>query len=183
MNGGLYRGAKPVMWSIVEKTALAEAEVEYHEHRSDTVFVRFPIMTAPNPALAGVSVVIWTTTPWTMPGNRAIAYGADFDYVALRVDAVAEDSKARVGERLALGAGLVESVAKETGILAWTIEAPISPARSPPIRYAARAMISMSACCPAASSPPIPAPASSIWRPAMARMIGNSASPMASRCR
>ena len=66
-NGLLYRGSKPVMWSVVEKTALAEAEVEYHEHTSDTVWVKFPAQ-GEGP-LAGASVVIWTTTPWTMPGN------------------------------------------------------------------------------------------------------------------
>src|SRR5262249_41615228 len=64
MNGGLFRGSKPVMWSIVEKTALAEAEVEYDDHTSDTIWVRFPIVKAPKPELVGAAVVIWTTTPW-----------------------------------------------------------------------------------------------------------------------
>jgi isoleucyl-tRNA synthetase len=73
MSGSLYRGSKPVLWSIVEKTALAEAEVEYYDHKSTTVFVRFPIVSPSQGALAGANVVIWTTTPWTMPGNRAIA--------------------------------------------------------------------------------------------------------------
>ncbi|MDH5490231.1 MAG: class I tRNA ligase family protein, partial [Rhodospirillaceae bacterium] len=63
MNGSLYKGAKPVMWSVVEKTALAEAEVEYHDHRSPTIFVRFPVASSPVSALSGASVVIWTTTP------------------------------------------------------------------------------------------------------------------------
>ncbi len=88
MNGGLYRGIKPVMWSPVEKTALAEAEVEYHEHNSPTAMVAFPIVSAPNaPELVGAKIVIWTTTPWTLPANRAIAYG-DFRYrlVELLVD-------------------------------------------------------------------------------------------------
>ncbi|MGB0670430.1 MAG: class I tRNA ligase family protein, partial [Rhodospirillales bacterium] len=81
MDGSLYKGAKPVMWSIVEKTALAEAEVEYHDHTSTTIFVRFPVTKASRPDLEGAHVVIWTTTPWTIPGNRAIAYGDDIDYV------------------------------------------------------------------------------------------------------
>src|SRR6185369_12514763 len=86
MNGSLYRGLRPVMWSPVEKTALAEAEVEYHDHTSTTISVRFPVIKAPVAELVGASVVIWTTTPWTIPGNRAIAAGAEFDYALLRVD-------------------------------------------------------------------------------------------------
>ena len=81
VNGGLYKGAKPVLWSVVEQTALAEAEVEYHDHRSNTVWVRFPIVTPSLPELSDAAAVIWTTTPWTLPGNRAIAYSADLDYV------------------------------------------------------------------------------------------------------
>src|SRR5436309_12153528 len=86
-NGMLYRGSKPVMWSVVEKTALAEAEVEYHDYTSDQVWVKFPVYFAMDPInvadadhdgftdeLNKASVVIWTTTPWTIPGNRAISY-------------------------------------------------------------------------------------------------------------
>ncbi|HWT99204.1 MAG TPA: class I tRNA ligase family protein, partial [Terriglobales bacterium] len=65
MNGGLYHGAKPVMWSVVEQTALADAEVEYHDHLSTTAWVRFPVIKASVTALIGAAVVIWTTTPWT----------------------------------------------------------------------------------------------------------------------
>lgn len=112
-TGQLYRGSKPVMWSVVEKTALAEAEVEYEEHTSDTVFVAFPVvkfdrqldadeiarqnasiesmlansglpdttaLVGNEASLAGASVVIWTTTPWTIPGNRAISYSAKIQY-------------------------------------------------------------------------------------------------------
>ena len=75
MNGGLYKGSKAVLWSVVEKTALAEAEIEYHDHTSDTVHVRFPVLKSKNGKLDGAAIVIWTTTPWTMPGNRALAYG------------------------------------------------------------------------------------------------------------
>jgi isoleucyl-tRNA synthetase len=121
MNGGLYRGSKPVMWSVVEKTALAEAEVEYHDHTSTTVFIRFPVVSSPVDLLEGAAVVIWTTTPWTMPGNRAIAYGADFPYAVIRVDQVAAESLAVIGEHLVIAAGLVETVAAAAGIESWTL--------------------------------------------------------------
>ena len=122
-NGGLYKGAKPVLWSVVEQTALAEAEVEYHDHRSNTVWVRFPIVTPSRPELAGASAVIWTTTPWTLPGNRAIAFSADLDYAVLRVDAVGEKSRAKPGEKLLVAVSLMEETAKQAGIDAHTVEA------------------------------------------------------------
>ena len=82
--GQLYRGAKPVMWSPVEKTALAEAEVEYEDIVSTQIDVAFEIVEAPNaPELIGAHAVIWTTTPWTIPVNQALAYGADVDYVLI----------------------------------------------------------------------------------------------------
>ena len=82
-NGTLYRGSKPVMWSVVEKTALAEAEVEYEDYVSDQVWVAFPVISSNVPELTerNARVVIWTTTPWTIPGNRAIAYSEKLDYV------------------------------------------------------------------------------------------------------
>ncbi len=113
LNGALYRGLRPVMWSTVEKTALAEAEIEYHDHTSDTVWVRFPILAGP---LAGTAVVIWTTTPWTMPGNRALAAGAAIDYAQLRVDSVAEGSLARPGETILVALDLVGAVCAALGI-------------------------------------------------------------------
>ncbi len=117
MNGGLYRGAKPVLWSVVEKTALAEAEVEYHDHTSTTIYVRFPVAKAGRSELEGASVVIWTTTPWTIPGNRAVAYGPSFDYVVIEVEATADGSLAEPGERLLLARGLLEAAAGEIGIV------------------------------------------------------------------
>ncbi|KQM31317.1 isoleucine--tRNA ligase [Sphingomonas sp. Leaf10] len=84
MSGQLYRGAKPVMWSPVEKTALAEAEVEYEDVVSTQIDVAFEIVDAPNaPELVGAHAVIWTTTPWTIPVNQALAYGPDVEYVLL----------------------------------------------------------------------------------------------------
>src|SRR5579862_3547697 len=106
MNGGLFRGAKPVMWSVVEQTALAEAEIEYENHTSTQVWVKFPVVKPSVPALAGASVVIWTTTPWTLPGNRAIAYSADLDYVVIEVATTREGSLAKVGEKLVVAAPL-----------------------------------------------------------------------------
>ncbi|MEQ9643451.1 MAG: isoleucine--tRNA ligase [Alphaproteobacteria bacterium] len=116
MNGGLYRGSKPVMWSVVEGTALAEAEVEYHDKTSTTVHVRFPVVTAGDPALDGASVVIWTTTPWTLPGNRAICYGPDMDYRLVEITEVAADSLAKVGEKLVVVQELLEDVCRQAGI-------------------------------------------------------------------
>ncbi len=114
MNGALYRGLRPVMWSVVEKTALAEAEVEYADHTSTTIWVRFPVVT-PAP-FAGASVVIWTTTPWTMPGNRAIAYGAAIEYARIRVDGVAEGSLCRTGEELLVALPLLPRFLEDAGI-------------------------------------------------------------------
>jgi isoleucyl-tRNA synthetase len=114
LNGALYRGLRPVMWSVVEKTALAEAEVEYADHTSTTIWVRFPVTTPGD--LQNASVVIWTTTPWTMPGNRAIAYGPTFDYARLLVDEVAEGSLCRPGEVLIVALALLPRFLEETGI-------------------------------------------------------------------
>jgi len=80
-SGQLYRGAKPVMWSPVEKTALAEAEVEYEDIVSTQIDVAFEIVESPIPELVGAHAVIWTTTPWTIPVNQALAYGPEVEYV------------------------------------------------------------------------------------------------------
>ena len=94
LSGELYRGKKSVMWSVVEKTALAEAEVEYRDHTSTTIIVRFPVVETPRPELAGASVLIWTTTPWTIPGNRAVAYGDDVSYRVIEVTEIGARSLA-----------------------------------------------------------------------------------------
>ncbi len=123
MTGQLYRGSKPVMWSPVERTALADAEVEYHDHVSPTVWVRFPVTEGSDAALGG-SVVIWTTTPWTLPANRAIMYSPDIAYAAYRVDAIetglAFEPWAKVGERLIVAEPLAEAVREAARIAAWT---------------------------------------------------------------
>ncbi len=86
MNGSLYRGLRPTLWSVVEKTALADAEVEYKDHTSDSIYVAFPVVKTSIDALQNGFAVIWTTTPWTLPGNRAIAYGLDHTYVVVRIE-------------------------------------------------------------------------------------------------
>jgi isoleucyl-tRNA synthetase len=103
-NGLLYRGSKPVMWSVVEKTALAEAEVEYEDHTSDWVFVAFPIKGQ------DAKVVIWTTTPWTLPGNRAISFSHRIAYGLYRVTAAPEGNWVRPGDSFVLADKLAESV-------------------------------------------------------------------------
>jgi isoleucyl-tRNA synthetase len=114
LNGALYRGLRPVMWSVVEKTALAEAEIEYADHSSTTIWVRFPVQT---PGIFhGASVVIWTTTPWTMPGNRALAYGPEIDYALVQVDAVSEGSASRPGERVLVAVKLLPDYVRDAGI-------------------------------------------------------------------
>ncbi|MEM7171503.1 MAG: isoleucine--tRNA ligase [Pseudomonadota bacterium] len=123
MNGGLYRGAKPVLWSVAEKTALADAEVEYHDHTSTTIWVRFPVSQTSHEELSGASVVIWTTTPWTIPGNRAIAYQADATYSLIQVDGVSGDSRAKVGEKLLVAQDLLPQVLSDTGITAHSLVA------------------------------------------------------------
>ena len=116
MNGGLYRGSKPVMWSVVEKTALAEAEIEYEDHVSDTIWVRFPVTASPAKELVGASVVIWTTTPWTIPGNRALATGAGIDYVALEVKSAVDGAKVKVGDKLIVAEALLTQFQNDVGI-------------------------------------------------------------------
>ena len=122
MNGGLYKGSKPVMWSVVEKTALAEAEIEYMDHNSTTISVRFDVLNGAA-AAAGASIVIWTTTPWTIPGNRAIAVKPDADYVRLRVTSVEDGSLARAGEEIIVAHALIEAVCTEAAITAHEIVA------------------------------------------------------------
>jgi len=188
-NGGLYKGIRPVLWSVVEKTALADAEVEYHEHQSQMIWVRFPVKNASVPAIEGASVMIWTTTPWTIPGNRAMAYGAEFDYVLVEVTELGEGSHAKLGERLVMAAELVGAVTQQARIAevkelarfkgrSWTARSVTTPCTR---------CMSITAltcrCWLVISSPPNRAPASSISRRAMVRMTSGSVKPMASRCR
>jgi isoleucyl-tRNA synthetase len=110
LNGSLYRGLKPVLWSVVEKTALADAETEYKDHTSDSIYVKFKIH-SDREDFKDVFAVIWTTTPWTLPANRAISYGNDFDYIIIDVN----------GEKYLLAEKLKDSFLKtikqESGII------------------------------------------------------------------
>jgi len=134
MNGSLYQGSKPVMWSPVEKTALAEAEVEYHDHTSHTIWVRFPVVSGHMPRFvgdvpakqtgqsaldvtpevltekSGVSVVIWTTTPWTIPQNRAVSYGPNIVYGVYELLKDSDAGQFKQGERVVIAVDLAEQV-------------------------------------------------------------------------
>ncbi|MGZ3298516.1 MAG: class I tRNA ligase family protein, partial [Asticcacaulis sp.] len=135
MSGQLYRGSKPVMWSPVERTALADAEVEYHPHVSPTVWVKFPIkpgewQESPQHAefahLVGASVVIWTTTPWTIPANRAVSFNPKISYSVYEIAAVKSEEElgfapwAKAGDRLILADNLAEAVMSAANAQAWS---------------------------------------------------------------
>jgi len=124
-EGILYRGSKPVMWSVVEKTALAEAEVEYEEYVSDQIWVKFPVhrssaeTSAESRKLAGASVVIWTTTPWTIPGNRAISYSPRIEYGLYQVTDAPSGNWARPGDLLVLADKLALDVLRQARVTAF----------------------------------------------------------------
>jgi isoleucyl-tRNA synthetase len=128
-NGTLYRGSKPVMWSVVEQTALAEAEVEYEDYVSDQVWVKFPIdfsagqsgslVTIPDPDLKDASIVIWTTTPWTIPGNRAISFSRRIRYGLYEVTDVPDGNWLQKGDRLVLAEKLAIDVMRQARVLAY----------------------------------------------------------------
>ena len=116
LDESLYKGAKPVLWSVVEKTALADAEVEYEDHTSNTIYVKFLIKNSTDKDLIDSNIVIWTTTPWTIPGNRALAYGKELDYSLIVVEELEEDSLVKKNDKLIFASELLESVTKEIGI-------------------------------------------------------------------
>jgi len=132
-TGLVYRGSKPVMWSPVERTSLAEAEVEYQEKTSPTIWVKFPIVKETDASvekvfggesLVGASVVIWTTTPWTIPGNRAISYSPKIKYAEYTVEEIEPDLPfapwVKVGERLVVAENLAEDVRRAAKVLSWS---------------------------------------------------------------
>ncbi len=139
-NGLLYRGSKPVMWSVVEKTALAEAEVEYEDHVSDTVWVKFPVKNYDRAleraaienrndianafgvnvigessidTLENASILIWTTTPWTLPGNRAVSFSSRIDYAVVFIKSAPEGNWLQKGQKLVIADKLIESVMQQ----------------------------------------------------------------------
>ncbi|HEY7459487.1 MAG TPA: class I tRNA ligase family protein, partial [Xanthobacteraceae bacterium] len=124
MSGQLYRGSKPVMWSVVEKTALAEAEVEYEDYTSDTVWVKFPVLEG---SLSGASVVVWTTTPWTIPGNRAISFSGKISYGLYEVMQAPADNWARAGDKLIVADKLASDVMKAARVGKYERRADVDP--------------------------------------------------------
>ncbi|MBM3519899.1 MAG: isoleucine--tRNA ligase, partial [Alphaproteobacteria bacterium] len=134
----LYRGSKPVMWSVVEKTALAEAEVEYHDYTSDAIYVKFPIVgirsdrsIVPLPrdhVLRNAAVIAWTTTPWTIPGNRALSFNSRILYMVYEVTEAPEGNWLAVGQKVILAAGhegqedsLVRQMMKAAKVTGWKV--------------------------------------------------------------
>jgi len=117
-SGQLYRGSKPIMWSVVERTALAEAEIEYQTYESDTIWVKFPVRTGKSENLdfVGTSVVIWTTTPWTIPGNRAICFSDRIPYGLFEVATAENDFGPRPGDKLIFADALAEESAEKAEV-------------------------------------------------------------------
>jgi len=111
-EGSLYRGFKPVLWSTVEKTALADAEVEYQDHKSDTIYTSFPVKSSNIKELVGSEVVIWTTTPWTIPANKALAYNESLDYVLIQLN----DEGDFKNRKIVIAEALLESVIKDCSL-------------------------------------------------------------------
>ena len=193
-NGTLYRGSKPVMWSVVEKTALAEAEVEYQDYTSDTVWVKFPVArvalecgaSEDATALAfnlvswNACVVIWTTTPWTIPGNRAISYSPKIAYGLYRVTDAPADNWAKTGDLLILADKLAADVFKQARVAGYekVQDGAGDGARADRLRASAQghaaATTSRCRCSPATTSPTMPAPASCTPRPATAARTSTS---------
>jgi len=116
-EGYLYKGVKSIMWSTVEETSLAEAEVEYADKESLAIYVKFALVNDADNA----SVVIWTTTPWTMPANKAVAYGVEYDYVKIKATAVFEKATAEVGDVVWVAESLVEDFTKMTGYTEYEV--------------------------------------------------------------
>ncbi len=111
-EGSLYRGFKPVLWSTVEKTALADAEVEYQDHKSDTIYASFPVKSSNIKELNDSEIVIWTTTPWTIPANKALAYNESLEYLLIEVN----DDGDFKNKKIVVADALIDSVVKDTKI-------------------------------------------------------------------
>ena len=112
LDGSLYQGFKPVYWSTVEKTALADAEVEYHNHTSNTIFVAFKVKSSKKDYLKDVNIIIWTTTPWTIPANGATTYNSSFDYSLVEINGLENFNE----KKIVVATELLDSVVKSCGI-------------------------------------------------------------------
>ncbi|MCH8951963.1 MAG: isoleucine--tRNA ligase, partial [Proteobacteria bacterium] len=149
MNGSLYQGSKPVMWSVVEKTALAEAEIEYHDHRSHTVWVKFPVVETMGTAsgwvgdlpeglkpadvprflhesISSASVIIWTTTPWTIPQNRAVCFNPKIAHGIYQVTETPDENWAKAGDTYLLADRLAPEVMKAARVKSYSKLRPVS---------------------------------------------------------
>ena len=111
-EGSLYRGFKPVLWSTVEKTALADAEVEYQDHKSDTIYACFPVRSSKIKEIENTNILIWTTTPWTIPANKALAYNESLEYLLIEIG----DDGDFKNKRIVIAEALLESVLKDCEI-------------------------------------------------------------------
>ena len=153
-SGQLYRGSKPVMWSVVEKTALAEAEIEYQDYQSDTIWVKFPLNRDFPPVvgpmvdvgvesaisaldqLMSASVVIWTTTPWTIPGNRAICFSSKIKYGLYQVDEAPDGNWAKASDLLIVAEKLVGEVMRASKVDRYTHIREVTPEQLADLRCA-----------------------------------------------
>ena len=115
-EGSLYRGYKPVLWSTVEKTALADAEVEYMDHKSDTIYAAFNIKKSKNEKLLNTQIIIWTTTPWTIPANRALAYNENLKYAVIKI----EDQSDFKDKQVVVAEDLLKSLIEDCNIKKFT---------------------------------------------------------------
>jgi isoleucyl-tRNA synthetase len=112
LDGSLYQGFKPVFWSTVEKTALADAEVEYQDHTSNTIFVAFKVKESPKDFLKDSNIIIWTTTPWTIPANKALAFNSNIEYALVEISDL-ENFKEK---NIVVAKNLLDSIVKSCAI-------------------------------------------------------------------
>jgi isoleucyl-tRNA synthetase len=117
LDGSLYQGFKPVFWSTVEKTALADAEVEYQDHTSNTIFVAFKVKKSSKDFLKDSNIIIWTTTPWTIPANKALAYNNSIEYSLVEISDL-ENFKEK---KIVVATNLLDSLVKSCEIKDFTI--------------------------------------------------------------
>jgi len=118
LEGSLYKGFKPVLWSTVEKTALADAEVEYKDHVSNTIYAGFKVEHSKIDSIKNSNVIIWTTTPWTIPANRALAYNKDLDYSLVKIDDSSSDFK---NQKILIASKLLNTILEENGLKKYKI--------------------------------------------------------------
>ena len=120
-SGNLYLGKKPVMWSVIEKTALAEAEVEYKDKVSKAIYVKFPVADSSRIDVSNVSIIIWTTTPWTIPGNRAVAFSKNLKYLLVEICENYADKNLFKGEKIIFSKKLLNKFFEEQKIDSFKI--------------------------------------------------------------